>query len=160
MENKLFYKKLFPLLTNYDLIPNSESDSYNCISHTIHLKEDISWPIDTRHYWPTKRELTKESFDLFYEHHGFEKLSILDFTYNENYTKVVLYTNNNIPTHAAIQIDNTYWESKIGRLGIIRHDLFEIENDVYGEITQIYRKRNILKENLIFKFRDFIKIIN
>ena len=31
MENQEYYKKLFPLLTDYELIPNSESEDYNCI---------------------------------------------------------------------------------------------------------------------------------
>jgi hypothetical protein len=44
MENKEYYKKLFPLLTNYELIPNSESFKYNCISHTLNINKDITWP--------------------------------------------------------------------------------------------------------------------
>jgi hypothetical protein len=44
MENKEYYKKLFPLLTDYELIPNSESEEYNCISHTLNINNDISWP--------------------------------------------------------------------------------------------------------------------
>jgi hypothetical protein len=41
MENKEYYKKLFPLLTEYELIYNSESEKYNCISHTLNINDDI-----------------------------------------------------------------------------------------------------------------------
>jgi hypothetical protein len=46
MESKEYFRKLFPLLTDYELILNSESDDYNCIPHTIGLKEKTSWPTD------------------------------------------------------------------------------------------------------------------
>lgn len=165
MQSKEYYKKLFPLLNDYELINNSESDNYNCISHTLGIKDKWSWSYDKNeiyeydydHYWPVRCELTKESFDDFYEYHGFEKIKLLDFSYNPKYTKVVLYTNNGVPTHAAIQINEFFWESKIGMFGILRHDLFEIENDVYGEVTQIYRKLKNINESKILKYYQFIR---
>jgi hypothetical protein len=157
MENKEYYRKLFPLLTDYELIPNSESMEYNCISHTLNINNDISWPFDNNNYWPVSRDLTKESFDKFYEFHGFEKMNLLDFSYDPKYIKVALYTNKGIPTHAAIQVDEFFWESKIGELGIIKHDLFEIEDNVYGEVTQIYRKLKPTNESRILRYYQFIK---
>ena len=68
MENKEYYKKLFPLLVDYELIPNSESYNYNCISHTIGLKNEIIWTEPNDRYWPVERELTKYAFDNFYEY--------------------------------------------------------------------------------------------
>jgi hypothetical protein len=156
MENKEYYKRLFPLLSDYELIPNSEKDSYNCISHTICLYDKLSWPIDSPDvYWLVKNEKTKESFEQFYEYHAFEKC-YLDFSYDSNYTKVALYTKDGIPTHASIQIDDIWWESKIGQLGIIKHDLFEIEGESYGSVSQIYRKPKRLNE-IIF-FENFIDV--
>ena len=124
------------------------------ISHTIGLKNEIIWTEPNDRYWPVERELTKYAFDNFYEYFGFDKCSI-DFSYDPRYTKVALYMNNNKPTHACIQYDNKYWESKIGQLGIIRHDLFELEDDVYGKVVQIYRK--LKKVNEILSFKDFIE---
>jgi len=37
-------------------------------------------------------------------------------------------------------------------LGIIKHDLFEIEDNVYGEVTQIYRKLKSTNESIILKY--------
>jgi hypothetical protein len=130
---------------------------YNCISHTLNINNDISWPFDNNNYWPVSRDLTKESFDKFYEFHGFEKMNLLDFSYEPKYIKVALYTNKGIPTHAAIQVDEFFWESKIGELGIIKHDLFEIEDNVYGEVTQIYRKLKPTNESRILRYYQFIK---
>lgn len=155
MESKEYYKKLFPLLLNFELIPNSESIEYNCISHTLNIDNDICWPYDENNYWPVKRELNKESFDSFYEYHGFEKIDFLDFSYDPKYIKVALYCKKGIPTHAAIQINENFWESKVGELGIIKHDLFEIENETYGEATQIYRKLKSVNERRILSFYDF-----
>ena len=106
-------------------------------------------------YWPVKNELSIESFELLYTYKGFKKLNYLDISYDPNFIKVAIYTKDNIPTHAAIQINDLWWESKIGRLGIIRHDIFEIENVVYGEVTQIYRKPKLIKERIITKFKRF-----
>ena len=156
MESKEYYKKLFPLLLDYELIPNSESMEYNCISYTLNITNNISWPYDDNNYWPVKRELNKDSFDSFYEYHGFEKIDFLDFSYDPKYTKVSLYCNEGIPTHASLQVNDVYWESKIGQLGIIRHDLFEIENETYGKVTQIYRKLKNINERRILRFYDFI----
>ena len=111
---------------------------------------------DNTDYWSVKNEKTKESFNEFYEYHGF-KQCYLDFSYDPKYTKVALYTKDGIPKHACKQIDDIWWESKIGQLGIIKHDLFEIENDVYGEVSQIYIK--LKKVNEILSFNDFNKII-
>ncbi len=61
-----------------------------------------------------------------------------------------------IPTHASIQFDEFFWKSKIGELGIIKHDLFEIEDNVYGEVTQIYRKLKSTNESIILKYYQFI----
>ena len=155
MENKDFYRKLYPLLTDFELLPNSESYEYNCISYTIGIYDKSSWPTGDGNFWPVKKETTKESFDIFYEYYGFEKIS-LDFSYDSRYIKVALYTNRGVPTHACIQYDDCLWESKIGSLGIIRHDLFEIENERYGQVTQIYRKLRIINEILLFK--DFINL--
>ena len=121
---------------------------YIIVYHT--LNSIPSWPTDPDYYWPVKREVTKEAFDLFYEYHGFQKLNLIDFSYDARYIKVALYTNNGIPNHASIQIDNSWWESKVGSLGIIKHDLFEMENKTYGQVTQIYKMNRNLNEILFF----------
>jgi hypothetical protein len=38
-----FYKKILPNLVKFEIKPDTESDTYNCISHTIGLKDRWSW---------------------------------------------------------------------------------------------------------------------
>lgn len=162
--NKEYYKKLFPLLNDYNLIPNSDNSEFNCISYSIGIKDKWSWPYDVNTqyireynvYWPVKNEISKDAFDEFYEYHGFEKMSLLDFSYDPRYIKVALYTKNGIPKHAAIQKDKIFWESKIGEYGIIKHDLFEIESSSYGELTQIYRKLKNVNETKVLRYNHFV----
>ena len=94
MEDKSYYKRLFPLLNDYHLINNSETDRYNCISHTLGIKNVSSWSHkdEQKFYWPVKRELSIEAFDEFYKYHGFIKQKYLDDRYDKNILKVGLYT--------------------------------------------------------------------
>jgi len=156
MVRKEYYKKLFPLLTDYELELDSESDYYNCISLTISKYDIPSWPTNSTYYWPTKRVVSIESFDEFYKYHGFYECG-MDFSYEKNYTKVALYVNNGKPTHGALQVDDLWWKSKIGAYGVIKHDLFELEDDVYGEVFKIYKKLNKIDEDILY-FREFIKL--
>jgi len=79
-------------------------------------------------------------------------MNLLDFSYDTKYIKVALYSNKGVPTHTSIQFDEFFWESKIGELGIIRHDLFEIEDDIYGRVVQIYRKLKSTNESKILRY--------
>ena len=44
MVSKEYYKKLFPHLTEYYLVPNSESREYNCISYSLGVTQSGLWP--------------------------------------------------------------------------------------------------------------------
>ena len=164
MEGRDYYTKLYPMLTNFKLYDNSETYFYNCISYSIGRKDVFTWPgrsvnDDVISYWVGNDVVTFESFDYFYNQHGYELCGNIDIRYDPNYTKVALFIKNGIPTHASIQIDENWWESKIGVLGIIKHDLFEIEGGNYGQVEYIYKKK---KENLsesILNFDEFLKQI-
>lgn len=143
-----FYKKILPNLVKFEIKPDTESDTYNCISHTIGLKDRWSWPSSS--WIDNNSDISKDSFISFYKYHGFEVCKNLDISYDEKYIKVALYINNSKPKHASIQIDFDWWESKVGQLGIIKHDLFELEDDTYGNVEIIFRKLKITNEILKF----------
>lgn len=122
------------------------------------MKDRHSWPSNNPDvYWPVEKIPNKKSFDQFYEYHGFEKIKQLDISYEPGYVKVALYMKNDSPKHASIQVSDYLWESKIGSLGIIRHDIFEIEGDYYGYVEQIYKKRINIDEKKIVNFKIFLK---
>ena len=154
-QDKNYYKKNYLLLTQFELYEDSEDDNYNCISYSVGLTDRGFWPIKGRDdCWYGINEVTINSFDIFYEHYGFKRCDYLDILYDKNYIKVAIFTKENIPTHASIQIDDNWWESKIGQLGIIKHDIFEIEGDIYGKLSHIYKKK--ININELLNFTEFI----
>ena len=76
--NKEYYRKLFPLLTDYELIQNSENNKYNCVSHTLNIKDKWIWPYledeiyirKYNSYWTVKNEISKS--------HSMNFMSIMD----------------------------------------------------------------------------------
>lgn len=44
------------------------------------------------------------------------------------------------PTHAARQLPNGRWTSKIGFLEDIEHDLYDLEGSEYGAVVRIMRR--------------------
>jgi len=136
------FRRQFPNLTDFELYENT-SDLYNCISHSIGMKV-WAWPKEGGHrnYWPiSNMNEDKKSFDEFYAYHGYN-ICNMDFRYNPNYSKIALYGKDNNPKHAAKQIDEIWWESKIGQSEIIRHKLFDLEGFKYGDVIEIYQKIN------------------
>jgi hypothetical protein len=133
----------FNFINDYEIIEGSDSPYYNCISHSIGIKDKWSWPkiVDNNNYWPINNiNETIDSFDQFYSNLGFKKLTNI----NEIYTgsgKVVLYGIGDLPKHASIQIDCSLWESKMGRGEILRHDPFDLENSIFGNIICLYEKK-------------------
>ncbi len=56
--------------------------------------------------------------------------------------KVALYASDDgISTHAARQIADGRWSSKLGRAQDIEHDLRALEGADYGKVVQILRRR-------------------
>ena len=163
MLSKEYLKNKFPNLLDYEIYINTESPHYNCISYSIGRSDVWSWSkiSDVNNYWAlnclkvrsiqhknkqikspiNNTDESKLSFDEFYLYHGFKPIEF-DIRYNGNY-KIALYGENNIPKHAAIQKNEIFWESKIGAGEIIIHDIFELEGGIYGDVIQIYEKKNI-----------------
>jgi hypothetical protein len=56
--------------------------------------------------------------------------------------KVAIYADNfNKPTHAARQLDNGFWTSKLGQHFDVTHTIFSMENGVYGNVAFFMRKK-------------------
>ena len=138
--SKKYLESQFNFTGNYKILDGTHSPNYNCISHTIGLNDRWSWPGDNINYWPIDdKSETIESFDKFYEYHGFIKIDLSGIYVGQN--KVILYAKDEKPKHTSIQILNNTWESKMGGGEIVRHDPFDFENSIYGEIVRIYEKK-------------------
>jgi hypothetical protein len=58
-----------------------------------------------------------------------------------NFEKIALYAIGNIPTHAARQLGDGSWVSKLGALEDIQHAaFFELEGAAYGKVVCFLRR--------------------
>lgn len=138
-------KQEFPNLiqTGYE-ITSPESTEYNCIAWAAGESDCWWWPdpMETS-YWPgsVERTVTLKSFIK-----AFETLSytICDGSeYEAGYEKIAIYADaNNRPTHAARQLDNNTWTSKLGQSYDISHvDNGLSESQAYGDIAVIMKRK-------------------
>ncbi|HVC93843.1 MAG TPA: hypothetical protein VND64_09135 [Pirellulales bacterium] len=111
---------------------------YNCIAWAAGATDDWWWPVgDLRKvHWPTDapREETLEAVQAAFGTLGY---TVCDHAEPEpGYEKVALFANAaSFPTHAARQLENGRWTSKIGQLERIEHSLRDLEGIEYGLVV-------------------------
>jgi hypothetical protein len=119
-------------------ITSPEDISYNCIAWAAHDTERWWWP-SSLYYWPdhVPREETLESFVQAYATLGF--VPIQDAGLELGHEKIAIFINSSgTPTHAARQLPNGAWTSKLGRReDIEHHTIHGIEGSAYGTVAAI-----------------------
>ena len=146
-ESYLENDDLFPNLANTQYeITSPSSSSTNCIAYAIGRQGNM-WPEQVNGYsWPTEisDEETIDAFIQLFERENYVQCS--DGNFEEGFEKIALYTDSrNIPTHAAKQLANGLWTSKLGKLEDIEHEISGIEGDRpcdYGN-ANLFMKRSI-----------------
>jgi hypothetical protein len=115
---------------------------YNCIAWAAHDTTDWWEPDpDDLYYWPqgVPRVYTEAAYIQAYESVGFKRCG--DAALETGVEKIALYTYNGQPTHAARQLPDGTWTSKLGPFEDIKHvDLACLEGPLYGEPT-VYMMR-------------------
>jgi hypothetical protein len=129
-----FARNILPNLTavNYR-ITSPASWEYNCIAWAVGISDRWWWPMPGR-YWPpdVPREETQDAFLAALGSRGFSRCSSSEV--EPGLEKVVLYASGTVPTHAARQISNGWWTSKLGPGFDIEHaDPEALAGGVYGE---------------------------
>jgi hypothetical protein len=97
------------------------------------------WPI--YYYWPPGaiREETVEACRQAFSIHGFEVCD--DAAVEAGFEKVAVYAQGTELTHAARQLPNGRWTSKVGELEDIQHETLEaLEGKDYGKVGLIMRR--------------------
>ncbi|MBI4833756.1 MAG: hypothetical protein HY811_02895 [Planctomycetes bacterium] len=108
------------------IITSPETAEYNCIAWAA--EENTRWwepdPMDL-YYWPDNipRELTLEAFREAYKTLGYERC--YDANLEERFQKIAIYIKNKRPTHAARQLNNGNWTSKLGPSFDIEHEFIK-----------------------------------
>ena len=140
-------EQLFPLLKldGYE-VTSPETFDYNCIAFAANVLTEWWWP--DQHgdaFWPNcaPREETREAFVKAYESIGYELCA--DDSLEAGYEKLAIYEKSGIPTHAAKQLQDGRWKSKLGPSEDIEHNTIKgIESSgklgIYGE-AKVFMKR-------------------
>ena len=136
----LSFPFFFPNLTEANSRTTSPRDEgYNCIAWAAEDTERWWWPDSMeQNYWPPEvpREATIEAFVQAYGLQGYSQRS--DPTIEFGRQKVAIYADRNgNPTHAARQLPDGWWASKLGREIDIEHELTALDGPLYGSAVVI-----------------------
>ena len=115
--------------------------AYNCIAFAADVKTEWWWPDKAGiGKWPiAKREETVECFIEAYQTKNYEVCSTGDV--EPGFEKIVIYALNGKPTHAAKQLPDGTWASKLGPWEDIEHKTTKaVEEYVYGKAHQYMRR--------------------
>jgi len=143
----------FPkLIHDEEFKVTSKSDpSYNCIAWAYHIDNRWMWPntgeyefLDGIHFWPSEEimDCNVQHFIEAFRLKGYEQCESSSFEIG--YRKIALYvlSGTTICTHAARQLGNGNWTSKLGEYNDIYHGTPEaIENDIYGNVFCFMKRK-------------------
>lgn len=140
--------KIFSKLSDdeYYKITSHPDSKYNCIAWAAIVSNKWYWPTPFLDgvYWPEEIPANDQldSFIKLFESLGYETVG-MDISYDPKYRKVALYQKpNGRCTHAARQLRNGYWTSKLGISQDIQHGTpYSIECPTYGTVAVILRMK-------------------
>lgn len=134
----------WPRLRDDDFKEASPATSdYNCIAWAAGQTNKWWWPSEDS-YWPlgALRQCTLAAFAQAYALSGYEPC--IESGLEPGFEKVALYTDGDEPTHAARQLPDGRWTSKLGRQVDIEHvELGCLEGNYYGRVALILRRRRV-----------------
>jgi hypothetical protein len=133
----------FPKLQGTNWSKTSESeDCYNCIAWAAEVVTQWWWPTDPgKTYWPEAlpRSVTLAAFQAAFATLGYVVCTNADP--EPGFQMVALFARSDgIPTHAARQLSNGRWTSKLGMMQDIEHELRDLEGAVYGAVALVMKR--------------------
>lgn len=133
----------FPRLASEGYVVTSPSTfEYNCIAFAADDHENWWWPDDTgMGFWPVgvPREETIEAFVEAYALLGYEKCG--NGAAEIGFEKIAIYAEKGVPTHAAKQLPDGRWKSKLGAWEDIQHNTVSgVCDSIYGQVAQFMRR--------------------
>ena len=132
----------FPRLTEANCRPTSPyDDGYNCIAWAAGDAGNWWWPDpQSQVYWPpgAPREATMDAFIVAYGLSGY--LARSDPNLEPGVGKVAVYALNGRPTHAARQLPDGWWASKLGSDIDVEHEFDALDGPVYGRPAVVLAK--------------------
>ena len=138
----------FPRLHQSGFVETSPADrTYNCIAFAAG-RSDAWWePVAAPgYYWPPSVQ-SDESVDALtrlFETLGYEQC--MDGRYEPGYDRVAIYANGTEYSHAALQVREEWWVSKLGKSIDIQHKLGALEGGIYGHVARFLRRPRLTRE--------------
>ena len=131
----------FPKLSDEDFeIVEPASERYNCIAYAAGDTTRRWWPNEID-YWPSwaTRDNRMESLMEAFAGLGYEQCA--NSNIEDGYQRVALYGFQGRFEHAAVQMPNGRWRSKMGRGPVIEHlSLESLSGGPYGDVTAYMRR--------------------
>ena len=127
-------------LTGY-AITSPSTFIYNCIAWAAGITDDWWWPDPMGvSAWPSsaRREETVSAFEQAFESLGY--VTGANDTLEPDFEKVALYALAGTPKHAARQLPNGRWTSKLGELEDVEHSLDGLVGTWYGNVVSILKR--------------------
>ena len=133
-------RPLFPALNQTNSRPTSPADdAYNCIAWAAEDPERWWWPDpQEQEYWPptVPRAETVEAFEIAFKYLGYSERT--DASVESGKQKIALFVSEKgKPTHAARQLPDGWWASKLGQQIDIEHELSAIQGPKYGTVAVV-----------------------
>jgi hypothetical protein len=137
-------EEVFPSLSTGSYhVTSPANPHYNCIAWASGDTGKWWWPgpDPDQEYWPTgvPRESSVAAFFAVFALAGY---SVCDSEeVEEGIEKLALFGNTQgLPTHAARQLSNGRWTSKLGKREDIEHALHDLEGELYGRVVHILKR--------------------
>ncbi|MCP4251407.1 MAG: hypothetical protein GY778_30595 [bacterium] len=116
---------------------------YNCLAWAA-SQTTVWWEPDPMglYWWPLEapREASLDAFAVAYGLRGYEGCQSTEL--EPQFERVAIFVDaNGIPTHAARQLGNGKWTSKLGEHVDIEHDLKALEGNTYGTVALVMKRR-------------------
>jgi len=131
--------------SHYRLIKRDVDPRYNCIAWAAGRTDKHWWPGQTGiSFWPpgVTANVTLGAFIELFQFLGYEVCNEADADFR--FEKVAIYVRKGDVQHAARQLLNGRWSSKLGVWWLIEHDFDAVSGhnaNEYGDIEQIMRRR-------------------
>jgi len=135
----------FPgLRTSSFHVTSPATRDYNCIAWAAGDTTHSWWPdLDPDNdaiFWPAGVPL-EETLNAFVA--AFVTLGYAPCSGEESepgFEKVALFARDGVPTHAARQLSNGRWTSKLGLREDIEHDLHAVSGELYGTVAVLLKR--------------------
>jgi hypothetical protein len=135
-------KRQFPLLGEEGFTATSPAAAgYNCIAWAAGRTDEWWWPLPAGEYsWPADvpRAETLGSFLLAFQSIGYEECD--DANLEAGFERAAFFIAGGKPTHAARQLVDGTWTSKLGKWIDISHTLRGLVGPMYGDVAAFMKR--------------------